>query len=83
MNASIAEARLERVAAGVEVSWERTEAVKEVVRAWEKYIFVETAMKGRLPEVGFIAVGWVGGDMLVVMVCLFGIQGGKGGVLFV
>jgi hypothetical protein len=51
---------------GVAVNWERTDAVKEVVRAWEKYIFVETAMKGRWPEVGLIAVGCGGGgDMLI------------------
>ena len=44
--------RVVRVEGGRVERRERRVVVKDVVRAWGKYIFVETARRGRLPERG-------------------------------
>ncbi len=49
--------RVVRVEGGRVVRRERREVVKEVVRAWGKYIFVETPRRGRWPERGAIFEG--------------------------
>lgn len=52
-------------ARGVEIRWVRRVRVKAVVRAWVKYILVETPRRGRWPDRGRVGVGVLAAAMVV------------------